>query len=80
MRGNSKSGLLRDVTGGLLSAMLDDEAAESAKIHRLACDDGLLDAIHRCLEDSLNGGLLQTGGLGHFVYDFCLVMMLICLV
>ena len=37
--GDCDGGLLGDVAGCLLCSMLDDEAAESAKIYRLSCDD-----------------------------------------
>ena len=68
---NGHSGHLGDVACSLLGAVLDDEAAESAKIHRLTLDKRPLDALHCGLNYSLNCNFLNSGCFCNLIYDFC---------
>ena len=70
--GDHDSGLLGDVTGGLLSAMLDDEAAETTKIHILIFGYRFDDCLHESFNNCLHLSLLKAGVLGDLVYDVCL--------
>ena len=52
--------------------MLDDEAAETTEIHRLALGEGTLDALHESFDYSLNCDFFNTGSFCYFVNDLCL--------
>ena len=70
--GRDGHGLLAgDVAGGLLGAVLDDEAAETTEIHGLAGDDGSLHHLGELFDHAHDLDLLDAGGLGNFVDDIC---------
>ena len=69
---NGHGGFAGDVAGGLLGTVLDDEAAETAEVHRVACNQGAFDHIGKFLYHCQNLGFLNTGSLCYFVYNFCL--------
>jgi hypothetical protein len=74
VRGDGHGLLLGDIAGGLLSAVLDDEAAEAAEIHRLAGDDGLLHDFGELLDNTLDLYFLNAGRFGNLIDDFCLCL------
>ena len=53
VRGDGHRLLLGDVAGGLLGAVLDDEAAEATEVNRLAGDDGILHHFGELLDNTL---------------------------
>ena len=68
--GDGKGGLLGDVPCGFLGPVLDDEAAESAKVYRVALAYRILYALHKSLYNCLNGCFLNAGSLCYFIYYF----------
>ena len=72
VRGDGHRLLLGDVAGGLLGAVLDDEAAEATEVHRLTGDDGILHHLGEFLDNTLNLNFLNAGRFGDLIDDFCL--------
>ena len=64
--------LLGDVAGGLLGAVLDDEAAEATEIHGLSGDDGIFHYLGELFDNALNLNFLNAGLFGNLIDDFCL--------
>lgn len=71
VRGNGDGGVLGDITGHLLGALLHDETAEAAKIDVVLMGQRRLDALHESLDDSLHLHLFGTGIPGDFAHDVC---------
>ena len=69
---NGHRGLARDVAGGLLGTVLDDETAETPELHGISCDDGALHHIGKFFYHSHYLGFLDAGSLCYFVYNLCL--------
>ena len=67
--GNGHSGFAGDVAGSLLSAMLDDEAAEATHVNGVASDKGTLNHIGEFFDNGQYLCLFKTGSLSYFVYD-----------
>ena len=72
MLGNRDRRVFRYVAGYFLSALLDDETAESAKIDVIVVGERGLDAVHESLDDGLHLHFLDTGAFSDFAYDICL--------
>ena len=79
MRGNGDGGVLGDITGHLLGALLHDETAEAAKIDVVLMGQRRLDALHESLDDSLHLHLFDSGALSDFAYDISLGHSLYCI-
>ena len=65
-------GLAGDIAGGLLSAMLDDETAETAHVNGVASNEGTLNYVCEFFDGSEYLSFLETSGFCHFVNNFCL--------
>ena len=72
VRGDGHRLLLGDIAGRLLSAVLDDEAAEATEVHRLAGDNGILDHLGELLDNTLNLNFLNAGRFRNLIDNFCL--------
>ena len=70
--GDDDGGVLGDITTSLLSALLDDEAAESAEINVLTFGERLLDDIHKLFDGGLDGDFFDSGFLCNLCNNFCL--------
>ncbi len=61
--GDDDGGVLGDVSGCLLRAGLDDEAAEAAQENRFAVGEGVLDHFHELFDCFENCGTFDAGCL-----------------
>ncbi len=71
--GDDHRGVLGDIAGSLLSALLEDEATEAAEINVVIGGQSALYLIHECLYNGEGGCLVDASLLGDEAYDvlFC---------
>lgn len=69
---NKQSSVLADITGGFLSTLLDDEAAEATEIYILTVGETILHHGHKLFDYCDNHSLVNAGCSCDFACDFCL--------
>ena len=63
--------VLANITAGLLSSRLDDEATEASQIHVFTLGHGVLHNFHEILNNILDSTFLNAGLACDFSNDFC---------
>ena len=67
---NDNRRVLGDIASRFLSTGLHSETTEATQIDILTVGQGILDALHKALNDTLHFNTLYASALGNFIYDF----------
>ena len=62
--------VLRNITGSLLGALLNDEATEATEIHIVTLLKRVFDTLHERFNHILNSDLLEACCFSYFINDF----------
>ena len=69
--GNDDRRILRNVTRGLLRALLQNETAETSQIDIFLPCKRLFDRLHECFHRSKNRGIVNASLLCNLPYNIC---------